>query len=360
MTTQARSFFARVFPEKRRSRTNPQGPLEGLKTLAIVIPLTILIWVYAERAQTQNEPLSVLIAFTTSNANFAATVPAVNESITLTLEGPRGQIEQFKKNMQELTRDSHLELALPNGDATVGTKTIILAQAIKADPHFASLNVTVKTAPQELRVSVDPVISKVVTVAQPANAQVSLQNVSFDPPRVTVTGPTPLLNDDFSGDNPTISIDTSNLDLSTTTAPRTATVPLIRPNKSRIQLSASQVKMTYEVGSTIRSGEIKTVYIDVRRPISEDGRSKVIIRGSGGPVIHNVQVTGPSDVVSQLIGDNPVLPVKAVLTITREDIDKGELRHPVDFDLKKGVTVTGGPYEVTFEVRSIPSTDTDR
>ncbi|MDB5327989.1 MAG: hypothetical protein JWM57_3558 [Phycisphaerales bacterium] len=349
MSETGRFSLARIFGQQRHS--TPRRPGEALKTLGIVVPLTMLIWVYAEKAQSRPESVNGLkIAFSTGNGNFAATVEP-DDSVTLSLEGPQGQLDQFKQAVAKSTKDGHLVLALPNAQAAASTKLQSIADAVKADPQFVNINVTVKASPPDLRVSVDPVITRKVTVAPPPKLQVTLQNVAFDPPQIDITGPLPMVNSQFGGDNPTIAVDGSGLNLGTTSGAKTMMVPLKVPQDSQLSLSRSQVKMTYEVGSTIQQGQIRTVYIDVRRPVGEDGRSKVIVRD--GPVIHNIQVTGPSNVVNGLIGDTPLRSVKAVLSIVKEDVDAGELRRTVEVDLRDGVTLINDPPEVVFEVRSV-------
>lgn len=348
MSEPRRLSLARLFGQERTPKQRRPG--EALRTLLIVVPLTMLIWVYAEKAQSRPDNRSVKISFKTGNADFAATVDP-DESVTLSLEGPQGQLDQFVQAITASTVDGHLVLALPNSQAAQSTKIQSVAEAVKLDPHFANINVTVKASPADLHVSVDPMITRKVTVVPPQKLPVTLQSVTFDPAQVEIRGPLPLMNRLYPVENSTIALDGSGLMLGTTPGSKTQVVPLKAPNESQLSLSVAQVKMTYEVGSTIQQGEIRTVYIDVRRPVGEDGRSKVTVRG--GPVIHNVQITGPSNIVNRLVGDRPDQSVKAVLPVTSEDVDKGDIRRPVDVDLRDGVTLIGEKPEVVFEARSI-------
>ena len=348
MSEPRRLSLARLFGQERAPKQRRPG--EALRTLLIVVPLTMLIWVYAEKAQTRPDSRSVKISFKTGNADFAATVDP-DESVTLSLEGPQGQLDQFVQAITSSTVDAHLVLALPNSQATQSTKIQSVAEAVKLDPHFANINVTVKANPPDLRVSVDPMITRKVTVVPPAKLPVTLQSVTFDPPQIEIKGPLPAMTSLFGVENPTIPVDGSGLMLGTTPGSQTKLVPLKAPTERQLSLSLTQVKMTYEVGSTIQQGEIRTIYIDVRRPAGEDGRSKVTVHG--GSVYHNVQITGPSNIVSKLVGDRPEQSVKAVLPVTSEDVDKGDIRRSLDIDLRDGVTLIGEKPEVIFDARSI-------
>jgi hypothetical protein len=362
MSSADTSFLRRLLPA---GRTTPRRPIESLKTLAIVVPLTAMIWVYAENAQRRSEDMRVRVQFVTSNANSAATVPgSFNDDgpeLQITMDGPRGQIEKFKQTIADNTADGRLKLALP-GNNEQGNRSVNIADAFKFDPHYYGINVVVKSTPSDLPVTVEPLDTKDLPIAPPEGLSVTLQNVSFNPARVRVTGPLSAIQREYGSENQHLLVDATSLQDLPSSGPggKPKQVSLVQPKNSRVRLAQSSVEMTYEVVSTNLNGEIRSVFIDVRRPAADDGRSRVIIRG--GPVIPNVNVTGPANSVSKIIGNNPSQSVKAVLEVTREDVDKGEFRREVkpDFSTIDPNIKPIGTYEVTFEVKSVTPAENDR
>lgn len=353
------SFFSRLLAG---NRTTPRRPWESLKTLAIVIPLTAMIWVYAENAQRRSEDMRVRVQFVTSNSASVATVTGAGTDgpeLQITMDGPRGQIQKFKETLEKNTTDGRLKLVLP-GNNDVGSRSVNITDAFKADPSYWGINVSVKSTPSDLPVLVEPLTTVDVAIAKPEDSQATFQNVSFNPTRVRVTGPQSAIRQEFGGESPTVSVDTGGLvsDSGTSNA-RTLAVPLVPPKNSRIKYSQPTVEMTFEIGSRNREVEIRSVFIDVRRPVADDGRSRVIIRGA--PVIYNVKAVCPTNVVDKLIGRNAV-PVKAVLEVTKEDVDKGEFRREVKLDFSQidPNIKPIGTYEVTFEVKSVTPAENDR
>src|SRR5262249_40168890 len=60
------------------------------KTLAWVAPLTILIWVYAEREQvTTDQPVTIPVAMKDANPNRVVRLLNADNNITAALTGPR-------------------------------------------------------------------------------------------------------------------------------------------------------------------------------------------------------------------------------------------------------------------------------
>src|SRR4051812_30244783 len=65
-----------------------------LRTLAWVAPLTILIWIYAEREQVATREVTIPISVHSSDPSRVATLLMSGQGVTAHLVGPRGQVDQ--------------------------------------------------------------------------------------------------------------------------------------------------------------------------------------------------------------------------------------------------------------------------
>ena len=325
----------------------PGRAAEFVKTMLVVVPLTVLIWIYAERAQIGPDKVSLLISAGTVEPNLVADILESDEQpLTINLNGPRGQVEALKQRLDKLLEDGRYKLTLSGVDAAVGQHTIDAAQLLNRDPIFANSGVTVTgTAPAQLRVNVDAVISRPATVVLSKDGlKIELLNQSFDPPTLMLSGP----QSAFPSEAPTVSADASSLTPGDEAGEQSADVP-VQPPDHRLRVSASKVKMTYTAGSMVTTVNVATVFIDVVRPIGdEDGKSKVVI--SSGNVLHNVQIRGPTNLVSKYASGT--LKLSAQLYVSHDDIGqgskRGELKWPPIEDGQ--VKPLGGPPEVTYEV----------
>src|SRR5438105_13375792 len=96
------------------------------KTMAWVVPLTILIWVYAEREQIAVEPGRVIpIEVRTTAPNRIVTLIAADKNIVADLSGPRGQLEQVLSIISRPTENDRVwidvDARLPPGNHQIST-----------------------------------------------------------------------------------------------------------------------------------------------------------------------------------------------------------------------------------------------
>src|SRR5881392_2688309 len=79
-STNLRRWFTRTFTLENLFVT--------LKTLAWVTPLTILIWVYAEREQVTSRPVTIPIAVKSVDPNRIVRLRSGDESVSAQISGP--------------------------------------------------------------------------------------------------------------------------------------------------------------------------------------------------------------------------------------------------------------------------------
>lgn len=352
-----RTKIAQLWSKFLRRLGSRQRSTEILRTLVVVIPLTVLIWVYAERAQITQDSVDLSMGATlTDPALEAAIVDPASSPIKLTLQGSRVSIEALKNELKHKSMDGKLNLSLPANFSHVGQQNADVALTLNSDPIIKDSGVFITMAePTYVRVAVSKIISWDVAVALPPDMPVLLQNVVFDPPRVTVRGPQPAMETAYQSDSRTATVDLSNQPAALAgTGTQTITVSLRAPADTRLTMSPQQVRMTFEVGTREREFTVPSVPIVVQKLLSHE-RDQVSVKGS--PVVQNVRVRGPANLVSKLEGDNPSIRPTAVLRVRPEDAGQSDLHRDVDFiGLPTEVKVIG-TYGVDFDVKDTNATD---
>ena len=316
------SFWSRVGPRiGSRQRTK-----EILSTLLIVVPLTLLIWIYAERAQDVKDTAEITPRVAMTEPTLIATVVSPpSGALALDLESPKALIDQLKKQLAERAMDNSLTLTLPPALTHVGQQNVDIANTLNNDPLILNSGVSItKATPPLMTVTVDPLSTRTLPVAVPPDLARSLQSVSFDPPTVTVRGPKPRVDALFPGDA-TVFIDTANRASDFTTAgTRTIEVPLVTlPLESRVTISPKKVKMTVEIGARDRDYTIPNVPIVVQKLLSLE-KTQVVVKGP--PLVQNVHIHGPASLISRFEGSNPQCRLTAVLRISPDDVGKMDLQ----------------------------------
>jgi hypothetical protein len=115
----------------------------GLQTLLWVAPLTVLIWIYAERQQQDVRPGVVLpLAVVSGNPTKVVRLTSPSDgNLVVTLRGPRGAIDEALKRFNPLTGNRPVEIQL---DRTSGLgEQRVRAFRIGEDKRLADAGITV-------------------------------------------------------------------------------------------------------------------------------------------------------------------------------------------------------------------------
>jgi hypothetical protein len=180
---------------ERLRRYLPSGEqfVTFLKNLIWVVPLTLLIWVYAEREQTvtlSTEPISIDVRTNDHNRIVTLRLPR-DKNIIVELSGPRAQLDRVR----ELLRPR------PDGEAAVqiyvdpqidaGAQQILTVSQINNLPIFKNNGITVKSAqPPYLSVDIDIFERRSVPVkAPPEIAGMLSDQTRFVPDAVEIRAP---------------------------------------------------------------------------------------------------------------------------------------------------------------------------
>lgn len=177
-------------PSNLRDHFSREKVSNALKTFAWVAPLTVLIWVWAEREQLDDLPgQSVPIEVRIPGANKVGTIlsPA-DRNVVVTVRGPRGRLDALRAELSQRAVDQRVILDLdpqlePRSDYTFAAQPLL-----QRSDFFQRFGVTIKeVSPTQLTVSVSELVTIEAPVQNPpAAANIGLESV-YEPSVVRLT-----------------------------------------------------------------------------------------------------------------------------------------------------------------------------
>jgi hypothetical protein len=289
LVSEIRRFYYRV------TRENIAG---FLWTLAWTIPITVFIWVYAEsELEQKDQDQQVRVQVESRDPSKIVTLVEPREGIiTCTLVGPRSNLDRFEQSMRNL-ESPPITIALDTRQFS-DQRNISTLENLIDNPRFREAGVTISDAkPEFMVVSVDTVAKATLPVRVPANVPVS--NVSFDPPTVTVTGPTKVVS------HTQVVADLSSIADLQTPGKKLATVSLaVDPS---VNCEPKQVKVTLTVSEQDEKWNLSTV------PVWPASPSDIGYTITPSPLFVQIQVIGPPAEIDELKKGS--LPVHALLEV---------------------------------------------
>lgn len=299
-----------------------------LKAMAWVVPLTILIWVYAEREQTtQTAPWPIPVAVKTTDPKKQVTIVSPDRNIMARLSGPRRLVEEVANTLTAGT-PQRVEIFVPAGMLGVkpGTRISVPTVWVGNNPLFVSRGVTVSEClPVSLLVEVDDIVdSQPLTVtAEPGTA--NLDGLpTFTPATVMFHGPTKVLDAFPRGPDGKALIYASFKDTAafkTDGLITSAVLPLATPPNSageQYSLSAASVEAKFTLKALDQKGTILSMPVFIQGPRSILDEYHIEVQQT----LANVEVSGPPSVINKLNTSDLVPIPKAILEILPEDKDK--------------------------------------
>lgn len=309
---------------------------EQIKTLLWVIPITLVIWIYAEREQVvvPNGPnvsgvrvsIRPIDGLSIEVLGFAESTP----TISLQLTGPQQALERVR---EQLTTRIPLGVNIELGNIGVGN-----SQPINLLDHLASQDVfklngvsVMKVQPENLYVNVERKIKKELPVLIPPDIDTLTPETHFTPATISVSGPESLVNSsDFRA-----FANLSSAQVPKKPGPYTlAAVPVkLSLSSDKLQIDPPQVRADLLVRNPDVPFDIRGMYIYVKSPVAM--LTKYDITLPNGETIDETHVTGPADKI-KLLEDHTFTP-QAVLEILPDDV---QTRKQLTYILPEGVTVT--------------------
>jgi hypothetical protein len=171
-----------------RTTFSRESYIASAKSLLWVVPLTVLIWIYAEREQVTTLPnvtINVAPPVGVQGRLLAHFAPGTIHTIHAELKGPQSSAEEAKEILEANTITLDLER-----DLTPGDHTIVIADVLNRDPRIIAKGAEVRNCvPAEVTVTVEKLSPHLLDVkVKPEDAK-GLPPLAFQPPKVQVMIP---------------------------------------------------------------------------------------------------------------------------------------------------------------------------
>jgi hypothetical protein len=335
--------------------------VEMLKQLAWVVPLTLLIWVYAEREQVTKESNETIPfeLISPSNDMLVTLKPPQDSNVVVELEGPRARVQDVLQRLRGGAFPQGLRIQIdpalePNRDHQLRTLSLIANNEL-----FRHNGITVtRTQPDTINVTVDKIVEREARVEPAPGTPNLLEGTKFDPPFVKVRGPLNVLEPE--GENaPAASaavpatgpstgpsarlIVYAHIPESLVTTPGTREVedldlslppPLTRDQ--RVSIIPSKVNAALQVRASDEEWTMPSMTVSLDQPKSVADKFKVDYDFS----LPDVTLIGPKDIIDAIKKPDGPKPY-AQLRVMAEDAGRGELRRTVRYlDLPDRVRVS--------------------
>lgn len=320
--------------------------IDGIKTFLWVAPLTVLIWVYAERSQqvTMQDVPAVIEVKPSSNDRIVTVLnsgPDANR-IYLDLEGPNASLSSVRDRLSD-PGTTPLTITLGDEFAPDFEGEVPILDRLAKDDLFTKNAITVKRArPPVLRIRIDRKMTRMAKVV-PAPDWKALGEATFDPPMVKVEGPQKVL----ALLKPEQLVAYADLSQFANKSPGTygpQEVPITFVDHG----ANISVPKHVQAKVAIRSFEKKSITMAIRyllpSPLLDNLNKRITPER---PTIPGVEVVGPPDAIQlmQPTADaTPKFEPYVIIKIDMNDLTKTDVTKrltPDDVVVPPGVTVTG-------------------
>jgi hypothetical protein len=338
--------------------------LTSFRTMLWVVPLTVLIWIYAEREQQFTPPpVTIPIEITTNDPNRLVTLRRPDQPLVMaTITGPRSGVEAVIHSWDPKYGAGPVTVPI---DRNLGTgDRRIDASVIGNDPRFASHGVSITSCqPAWLDVLIDPIVDMQVDV-KAVNVPLNVGAVTFSPPTVKIRGPQKSLDEAaaagklhaeanlahqaaFAALNPSDS--TANLkDVG-------LTLPIDDHNVTIVGTPVVQADVVLKTGKEVT---LATVNVEVTTSADVMDHDRIEYE----PTLRDVTVIGPEDKIELLSPSNPdwAKYCRATFEVTSADISSQATTAagktvPVEFKFPPGVQYKSGPSTINFHLTALRS-----
>ncbi len=323
-----------------------------LRTMGWVAPLTVMIWIYAEREQTiESFPMPGDVAvqvISGESGRLVTVVGTAHPSVTLTLSGPQDGLEKVRDQLIS-GNPRGVTIEVP-GYLGLGEHSLNVVDSIQNLSIFKQHGVTVLASqPAELAITIDALAEATVKVQPDAGSQAKLNDFSFDPPEVHVSGPQSLVSRLKDEHHLNVYADLSITDVLAQPGKHDLPdVPLKLEYPDGLSVSPGKVRASLDVRQSDVTYEISSVPIKVLGPpnLLKDYSADI-----DAPAIYNIDVSGPPDTIQKIKDDQ--LTLTAVLDVTGAEPDVATTR-ALDYRLFPAdihVSADSASKTVTFHLR---------
>jgi hypothetical protein len=320
--------------------------LSSLRSLVWVAPLTVLIWIYAEREQVHKE--SALFSIEVRSGaplQVARLADARGPMVTATISGPKAKVGLAVESLQS---GVPVQVFI-GGGRQPGLHDVEVLPLIEHDPRISENGLSVIACePKILRVEVDAIQEESVDVVLPADVKHLLNGPPvFDPPQVRVSAPSaafPKARDALKAE--------AELQESMLTpgrhGPVSVRVKVPGLSGPDVTLRQSTVMATVDVKDADEKYVIVSMSVSMNITPENADPYKVTREPK---FLNNVPVYGPPDKIAQL-KLNQLTPIpQAIINITASEVAAKKGTQTPKYELPEGIYIREQDKQtVTFEV----------
>jgi hypothetical protein len=334
-----------------RDNFSREQVISGLKSLAWVAPLTLLVWIYAERAQQDDGTTTVQVDVKSADPGRIARLVSRDRTVTAILKGP-------KAGLDEAARRFDVRVGMPvqvfvEGNRPPGTYEIDVLAQVQKDQRFTDNGISVtEVQPRLITVEVDALQEEDLEVRPQAELQHRLNRYSFEPKKVRVAAPAKVLAQVRTKGPLYAQVDLSGFpEINTpgTHGPLRAPVTVPALGDAALRVWPPNVTATLDV----KPADVQ--YVIDSLPVSKDivgdvdERHKIVFQTK---FIPSVAVYGPAEKIKQLEAKTLTPIPQARFKVTPLDIGAGKITRELEYALPEGIRLRegGAPKMIEFEV----------
>lgn len=357
------SRFALATRRWARDTFSRESLASSIKSLMWVAPLTVLIWIYAEREQVAKMTLPPFeVEVKSADPRKVVTVLNLPEgTMTADLSGPQARLEAVRDALDPRTNPPKVRIEV-RSDLAVGRHQIDAA-AVADDSRFNRGGVTVtNTTPRVLNITVEQLGAREVNVEVPPEARDRLsQPALFQPAKVQVTAPEEVLEQAAKDDQLAAYVELDKL-LATPGVHSNVPVRVRVPfgDKPHVTVSPSTVVATVTVNSNVEAREtFRGVPVWPTGAGSILNEYKVVFREGGREVelmtLPTLTVIGPQDQIDLMKAPKSTFAPVAIVPVARDDESAEFKRRQIStyIGLPDGVRVAPEDLKKQVELRLV-------
>ncbi len=321
---------------------------EVIRNLMLVVPLTMLVWLYAERETIDDKQvISVPVIIHPDRADRIVTfASSADRVLEIKVAGTRVRIQQAR---DELARKQGLQIVAPAQLELGPQVTLPAMEAVNANPIFSQRGITVTSCtPAMLSLQVDELVPAMEFrpgIPQEIASRLDGQAV-LDPPTVMLSGPKRAL---MSTDVPVEVVAEITPQMLPKVGGEIPAVPLrLKTTNELVKITPTTVKALVKLKSSAVTYVINSVPVFTFGPPALFDKYRVNF--PNGPFLSRVTVVGPQEEINRIISED--FKPKALLEITQNDARERLPRSPSQYILPEHVTVSDEDKSrtITFEL----------
>lgn len=305
---------------------------EGMTTALVVTLITLLVWALAESQTLRTAEVETALSFDAGATPRALRVAAGepwDSTVRVTVEGPSGAVDRVRRGLAE---GVGLSVGVEIPDLT-GRVVVDLAEAMGREEGLRGSGVrVVEVRPARVALEIEPVEERVLAVTVRLEAGEPDSPPVAEPGEVRVRGPASVIG----SLGPTAVAVVPPAAIVDLRAGETVTVPGVpvsvesgmRGAAWGLRIEPAQISTRFAIRATTAQATLGSVPLEVSLPPDQLGRWLIEIPEEDR-AITGVTVRGPATAVAP-IGSGQTR-VRAVLELTREDLERGISSKRVEF-----------------------------